>query len=103
MADLVPSDHVLVGTWVYDAEDGESSETEAVYIVTVRDGHFEVTGVDERDGEAFVVTAVKWDGRWLRFESVMPSKGWRTRHALRSHEADQVEHEVTLFETWKRR
>jgi hypothetical protein len=103
MAEPVPSDHVLVGTWVFDAEEGEWSETEAVFTVTVRDGSFDVIGVDERDGETFVVSAIEWDGRCLRFESLMPSTGWRTRHVLRSCGADQVEHEVTLFETWKRR
>ena len=103
MGEPVPSDHVLVGTWVYHAPEGETSETQAVFTVTVRNGSFQVTGVDETDGEAFVVSALEWDGRWLRFESLMPSTGWRAKHALRSCGADQLEHQVTLFETWRRR
>jgi hypothetical protein len=101
MADLVPETHALVGTWVDEEE--EQAETRATYTVSVRDGRFEVTGTDEGDGEAFVVSDITWDGQWLRFQSVMPSTQWRVGHALRVASTDRIEHDVTFTEYWRRR
>ena len=96
------ADHGLVGTWRYDVDADEWSGTEAAFTVAVRDGAFHVSGVDQRDGEGFAITKTHWDGEWLRFESLMPSTGWRVRHAMRYVGRGRAEHEVTLFETWRR-
>ena len=43
-------------------------------------------------------------GEWLRFQSLVPSTGWRTLHGLRAVDENRIDHEVTFrWESWKRR
>jgi hypothetical protein len=72
------ADHPLVGTWI--VADGSSSIE--FQIRAARQG-FEVSASDSADGEEFVVSDVRWDGRALRFELLVPSNGTRAEHCFR--------------------
>jgi hypothetical protein len=101
MADVVEGrfNHPLAGTWV-SAEGDSAAEFTIVPTAT----GFAVSGRDQNDGEQFVISQVSWDGRVLRFCSLMPSTGYHARHVLHVLPGDNsVEHELTLFERWQRK
>ena len=92
------SGHPLVGTWVSDEGDSFAEFT----ILPAPEG-FSVTGVDRSDGERFQISDISWDGKHLRFTSVMPSTGYGAKHVLTLTSRDLIEHELTIFEVWKRK
>jgi hypothetical protein len=87
----------FAGQWKH--EGGDSS---AVYEVVIKAGQPVVTGFDQRDGERFKISGVKWDGEALSFSAYMPSTKWRTWHRLTFRRAGVVNHELTVVERWKR-
>lgn len=100
MADVIKleSNNPLVGTWQASEEDSS-----AVFVISMQGRDLCVTGYDKSDGEAFVISNVNWDGKTLRFESVMPSTGYYAKHSLRMLPGSgQMEHELTVVETWKK-
>ena len=64
----------LAGCWRHPAP-WNSEDYVAEYIIAVEKGVPSVTAHDLIDGEAFVITDVRWDGRVLTFRSLMPSTG----------------------------
>jgi hypothetical protein len=97
MTNVVPmtSKHPLIGTW-RDPEDATTAE----FTITARSGGLTVSGCDHHDGEAFQISDVSWDGKELRFRTLMPSTGFRQLHVFRPLSETTVEHEFTTVETW---
>ena len=85
------------GRWLHQDED-----TDAEYIIEKREGVLAVTARCISDGELMEVRALRWEQDALRFDTVVPSSGYRTRHSMRFTALDRCDHEFTLFETWKR-
>lgn len=79
MAEIIKltADHPLVGTWV--SADGDSA---AEFTIVSTGSGLTVTGRDRDDGEEFIVNEILWDGEKLRFSTLMPSTGYRARHAV---------------------
>jgi hypothetical protein len=84
------ADHPLIGTWIV-AGDVSSIEFQ---IRAARQG-FEVLASDSDDGEEFVVSDVRWDGRSLRFELLVPSNGTRAEHCFRARPDGSIEDSFT--------
>ena len=90
--------HPLVGTWITDEEDSN-----AAFIVKVTCGQFDVSGFCRSDGEKFKITRTRWDGHALSFDSLMPSTDWKARHVFRLRSDGRIEHELTVWEIWKKK
>jgi hypothetical protein len=90
-------EHALIGKWVTEEEDSR-----ATFTVALSGGQFVVTGEDEFDEEPFEITDVSWDGYTLRFCTRMPSTNHRAKHAFHLRPDGMVDHELTLFEVWKK-
>ena len=89
--------HALIGTWVHPDDSSVEYTVSALGNVCV------VSGVDTIDGEAFVISDVSWDGRELRFTSLMPSTQYELRHVFRVHSEVEVEHEWQRVERWRKK
>ena len=87
----------IEGRWLH--EDGD---TDAEYIIEIREGVIAVTARCISDGELMTVHDLRWEDDALRFDTVVPSSGYRARHAMRFPAPDRCDHELTLFETWMR-
>lgn len=87
----------IEGRWLHEDED-----TDAEYIIEKREGVIAVTARCISDGELMEVRDLRWEQDALRFDTVVPSSGYRARHAMRFPALDRCDHELTLFETWKR-
>ena len=92
------SSHPLVGIWISD--EGDSS---AEFEISPAPDGFKVTGRDRSDGEQFQISNVAWDGNQLTFDSLMPSTGYGAKHVLRLRSPEKVDHELTIYEVWKRK
>jgi hypothetical protein len=86
--------HALIGTWVYP------EDTPAEYTVSGLGDICAVSGIDTTDGEPFVISNVSWNGRELRFTSLMPSTQYELRHIFRVISEDEIEHEWIRTERW---
>jgi len=64
----------LAGSWRHPAP-WDSDDYLAEYTISVVDGCPVVSAHDLQDGEEFVISQVSWDGKTLRFRSLMPSTG----------------------------
>ena len=87
----------IEGRWLH-----EDKDTDAEYIIEKREGVIAVTARCIFDGELMKVHDLRWEDDALRFDTVVPSSGYRARHAMRFLAPDRCDHELTLFETWKR-
>jgi hypothetical protein len=87
--------HVLEGVWA-------ASDSSVHYTITPRGASFEVSAVDSEDGEQLEISAIKWDGKALRFTSVCPSTEWRLDHIVEITGAGVVEHRYTRKDDWVR-
>lgn len=85
----------LLGTWRH-----EDSVVE--YAISVLGDPLTVTGVDTNDGEKLRITEVRLEGSVLRFVSTCPSTRYRLKHVLRPARGNQIEHEYTRVEKWRR-
>jgi hypothetical protein len=85
----------LVGTWRH-----EDSVVE--YSISVLSDPLTVTGIDTNDGEKLRITDVRLEGPDLLFTSTCPSTRYRLRHVLRPARGNQIEHEYTRIEKWRR-
>jgi len=81
MADIVrlKHSHPLVGTWRHS---DEGFGTSVQFTVLAAGEGFDVRAVDTADGEALVVSDVRWDGRALRVTTDVPSTGHRVDYAI---------------------
>lgn len=84
------ADHPLVGTWVV-ADEMSSIEFR---IEPIRGG-FRVSASDSYDGEEFVVSDTKWDGKALHFALLVPSNGTRAEHRIRVRSDGTLEDRFT--------
>lgn len=89
--------HVLIGTWVHPDDPSVEYTVSALGDVCV------VSGVDTSDGEAFAISQTSWDGRELRFTSLMPSTQYELRHVFRVRSETEIEHEWQRIERWCRK
>ena len=64
----------LVGTWQHPAP-WNSDDYLAEYVISVENGAPVITARDLNDGEVFVISEARWDGKVLSFRSHMPSTG----------------------------
>jgi hypothetical protein len=55
-----------------------------VYTIVVEQGKFVVSGKDEEEGVSLEVSRIKWDGKSLRFTTVFPPTGHKSRHVLKA-------------------
>jgi hypothetical protein len=62
----------LVGTWQHLAP-WDSDDYLAEYVISIENGAPVVTARDLNDGEEFVISEARWDGKALTFRSLMPS------------------------------
>ena len=82
------------------------------YTITVKQGRFCVSGVDESDGTVLAISNVSWDSTALRFVSLFPPTNHQAHHVLRLIRAERVQHEVSYsdedgehvsHELWRKR
>ena len=71
---MKPIPKALLGTWAHTLP-WDSDDYLAEYTVALKGNKLSVSGVDVNDGEKFKISGVTWDGRRLRFKSLMPSTG----------------------------
>lgn len=62
----------FLGTWRHVAP-WSGDDYLAEYVVSWENGALSVSGRDLNDGETFLISDISFDGRVLRFRSVMPS------------------------------
>lgn len=93
--DSLQSLQALLGTWHHVAPwDSDDYLTE--YVVSVENGAPAVAARDLNDNEAFVISAVSWDGAVLRFRSLMPSTGREGLNEFRVAANGEVECRFTF-------
>src|SRR5262245_37845532 len=91
--------HSLVGTW-QDADQDYGSMVQ--FTIRASGGSFKVTGVDTHDGERLSISKVRWDGRVLRFTSLVPSTRHRGEYAFEAVSSSEVLIRYTVAERWIR-
>ena len=101
MADMVSfkTGHPLVGTW-RDANDEWG--TSVRFTIRAVGASFGVAGEDSNDGEVLAISNVRWDGRSLRFDSLVPSNGHRVEYAFEVVSPTEVQVRYTTSERWVR-
>jgi hypothetical protein len=91
--------HPFVGTW-RDAD--QDLGTTAQFTVRPVGDTFEVEGVDTYDGEILAISNVRWDGRRLAFDCLVPSNGRRIEYAFEVLSRSEVLVHHTIAERWVR-
>jgi hypothetical protein len=87
----------LIGTWETWDEDSR-----VVYDINKVTRGLKVRAFDKNDGEEYVVTKTKWDGRSLSFEICVPSTKYRTKNRLTPVSPKKFIQEITFWEPWKK-
>ncbi len=100
VSDPIPilAGHPLVGTWRTEDPD----DLMARFVVRAGPRGFVVSGLDTHGGEPFVISDVSWDGKVLRFVSLMESTSHRVEHEFSVLDRDRIHHRFTLVEQWVR-
>ena len=101
MAEIVTlkSGHPLVGTWRDGAEERGSSVR---FTIRAAGATFEVTAEDTGDGEQLAISNVRWNGRVLSFDSLVPSNGHRLEYVFELISPSEVLVRYTASERWSR-
>jgi hypothetical protein len=101
MAEIVTlkNGHPLIGTWHDAAEEGGSS---VQFTIRPAGATFQVTAVDTCDGEQLAVSNVRWNGRVLSFDSLVPSNGHRLEYTFELISPSEVLVRYTAAERWSR-
>jgi len=94
----INKEHPLMGTWVTEDEDSNLA-----IVISVQRGRFRVSGFTQSDGEFNRIRNVKWDGKALSFDSIVPSNGWRTLVVFRVGRDGCAKVDFTVFEVWKKK
>jgi hypothetical protein len=94
---LPQSINKFIGTWF------GSDQTAVEYSVFVRNDKIVITGKDTNDGEKLHIKDVSFNGSELRFSSICPSTRYALSHVFRSLRGNNVKHEFTRVENWKRK
>jgi len=107
----VNSNNALVGTW--EQEPNPGGATTVQYTILVEQGKFVVSGKDEEDGASLEVSRIKWNGKSLRFTTVFPPTGHKSKHVVRALPKGEMSHHVSCVyadgeaffddEIWRRR
>lgn len=87
----------IEGRWIHEDQDSD-----AEFFIENCEGVITVMARCISDREIIEVRDLRWEHDALRFETVVPSSGYRARHAMRFPSPDRCDHELTIFETWKR-
>lgn len=87
----------LVGKWQKAEEDSI-----VVFEISKAEKCFNVRAFSKDDNEEHVVSNTKWDGKALRFDTLVPSNKWRTANRLKVISKTKAIHELTYWEPWKR-
>ena len=87
----------LVGKWETWDEDSR-----VVYEITGSGKGLKIRAFDKHDGEEYVVSLVKWDGKSLSFEIYVPSTKYRTKNRLKPVSKTKLIQEITFCEPWKK-
>lgn len=87
----------LVGNWRY-----EEAVAPVLFTIARKGRGFSIQAVDDSDGEALIVSKIKWDGKVLTFETLTPSNQWRTGNRLTLISKTKAIHELTFWEEWKK-
>jgi hypothetical protein len=90
--------HPLVGTWRDAAGEIGSS---VQFTVRAASATFEVAGVDTGDGEILSISNMRWDGRVLCFESLVPSTAHQVAYVFEVS-SSEIRVRYTTFERWIR-
>lgn len=95
------SENVLAGTWV---NENGGAEVRSEYGIDVDNHNIKVVGRDRLDGEEYVISDVEWDGKILRFASLIPSTGRIGRHVLLHLQSGltSYKYSITEIEFWRR-
>ena len=78
------ANHPLIGTWRAKDEDYSS-----IYTVSASNAELEVSAIDQRNNESFLITNVRWAPSLIEFDTEMPSTG-RKGHQKIDLSVDQV-------------
>ena len=87
----------LLGKWQKADEDSA-----VIFEISKDKNCFNVRVYSKDDNEEHVVSNTKWDGKALRFETLVPSNKWRTGNRLTVISKTKAIHELTYWEPWKR-
>ena len=79
------------------------SESSVVLEITEAENGFKVRAFDEDDKEELVVSRTVWNGKYLRFETYVPSTEFRTRNRLTLVSRTKLIQQLTFLETWEKR
>jgi hypothetical protein len=91
--------HPLVGTW---RDPDEDLGTTVRFTVRPSGDAFEVEGIDAYDGEKLSISNVRWDGRRLSFDCLVPSNGRRVEYVFEVIAPSEVLVRYTVSERWIR-
>ena len=87
----------LVGSWQTVDEDSF-----VILEISKSAKGFKVRAYTKDDNEELVVSKTKWDGKVLRFETLVPSSNHRTRNGLTLISKTKLIQELTFWEAWKK-
>jgi len=85
----------LVGRW----EPCDQSSAVVVEISKIA-RRIKVRAFNQDDGEEYIVSKIRWDGKALRFEIGVPSNKWRTKNVFTPVSESKVIQEVTFWDPW---
>ena len=87
----------IKGCWV--TTEGDS---DVEFVIEIIQEQPRVEARCRSDGEVLTVSNLRWEDESLKFDTMVPSSGYKARHTLRFTSTGVCEHELTLWETWKR-
>lgn len=82
----------FVGRW--------QTESSVILEISKAGNGFKVRAFDKDDNEEFIVSKTTWDGKFLRFETYIPSTKYRTRNCLHLTSKTRLIQELTFWEKW---
>ena len=90
MAEIITltAGHPVVGTW-RDADEHYGSRVQ--FTIHPAGATFEITALDNGDGEQLSISNVRWDGRVLCFDGFVPSTGHRAEYAFQVMSPSEVQ------------
>lgn len=90
--------HAFLGEWVTEGEDSDVS-----FEISASGDSFHVTGVCISDGEEFEIHNFSSGDKWLSFDAIMPSTGWRSKNVFKLRADGKADLELTIYEVWKKK
>ena|SRR5688572_11779451 len=84
----------LIGRW--------ETESSVILEISKSKANLKVRAFDKDDNEEIIVSNVSWDGKYLRFETFIPSTKYRTRNCLHLKSKKRLIQELTFWEVWRK-